>query len=286
MTRFRSARVVATLGALLWLMACSTDDGPAADGGLDADAAPTDVAQDRPRDAVTDTGGTTTFPPGCHYDCFGGTSCRNGVVTTIVYAPVPCGSFTGSCPVAATYTCKEGCSIEPTDIRGFGNPFQNASAADLAVLCKETPSKTAGDPCGSAPTSCLPNRAQERADAGAEGGLHTDYLACQAGSCQPTDLLPSPANYYSPCTGSTTGDGYIASDNCSFCLSFQDPGSACTRTGCTQLCWSDHQCPQGSYCDPTLKDLAHPATTGALCRPGPRNGMPQGLTCMIGARDQ
>jgi hypothetical protein len=278
MTRFRSARAVTTLGALIGLLACAADDDPVADGGRDADAAPTDVAQD----VASETGSPTTFPPGCHMDCFGGTACRNGVVTTIIYAPVSCDSFTGSCPVVATYTCKEGCAIEPTDILGNGNPFQNAPAAALAVLCKETPSKTAGAPCDSTPTSCLPNRARDQAG----GGLHTDYLSCQGGTCQPTEPPSSAANYYTPCNGASTGNGFVAADNCSYCLTFQDPTSACTRTGCTQFCWSDHQCPQGSYCDPTIEDLEHPGQVGAFCRPGPRKGVPRDLTCMMGARDR
>jgi hypothetical protein len=289
MTRFW---VVVQLVAAVGLLACGGDDGPAAgdgrDAGVDAaDAARSDVFPDRPQDVVTDTGSPTTFPPGCHYDCFGGTSCRNGVVTTIIHGPVPCEHLTGSCPVLATYNCKEGCAIEPTDVRGGENPFANVPAAALAVLCKETPNATAGTPCDATQPSCLPNRAQEHADAGADGGLHTEYLTCQSNTCQPaTDPPPSATNYYSPCTGATTGDGYIASGSCFYCLSFQDPASACTRTGCSQLCWSDHQCPQGSFCDPTLVDLAHPGTTAALCRPGPRKGVPKELACMTGARDQ
>jgi hypothetical protein len=305
--------VVVQLVAAVGLLACGSDDGPAPgdgrDAGVDAaDAAgatkpdvvpdrpqdvvtdtglPSDVASDRPQDLASDTGGPTTFPPGCHYDCFGGTECSNGVVTTTIFAPVPCEYFKGSCPVLATYTCKEGCAIEPTNIRGGANPFANAPAAALAVLCKETPSKTAGAPCDPSQPSCLPNRAQERADAGADGGLHTEYLTCQSGTCQPPpDPAPTAANYYSPCTGATSGDGYITSDSCPYCLSFQDPGSACTRTGCTQLCWSDHQCPQGSFCDPAIMDLAHVVSTASLCRPGPRKGVPAGLTCMTGGRDQ
>src|SRR4051812_27547795 len=98
--------VVVQLAAVLGLLSCATNAGrDAADGGeAGADGAPSDIAQDRPQDVATDTATPTTFPPTCHYDCFGGTMCRNGVVTTTLFAPVPCEFFTGSCPVLATYT--------------------------------------------------------------------------------------------------------------------------------------------------------------------------------------
>jgi len=248
-------------------------------GAVDTGEPRTDTGEPR-----TDTGG---FPPGC-YRCVGGTTCRDGIVTDTPNAPVLCDFFTGSCPAPTIYKCKEGCAIEPTDIHPpslngypYGpNPFAGADAAALAALCKETPSKTAGAPCDSTPSSCEPNRAQDQPD----GGLHTEHLACKDAICQPTAL---PEHFYTPCSAFTfTGDGFVKSDQCPYCLAYKDVAGGCIRTGCTGPCWSDHECPQGSFCDETIVNLSQPSEKTPLCRPGPRKGLPQGLTCMIGPRDR
>jgi hypothetical protein len=150
----------------------------------------------------------------------------------------------------------------------------------LAALCKEPPSKTTGASCDSTPSSCPPNHAQEQP----HGRFHTEHLACKAGTCQPAAL---PEHFYTPCSAFTsTGDGFVGSEQCPYCLAYKDIAGGCIRTGRTGPCWSDHACPQGSFCDDSIVNLSQPTAKIPLCRPGPRKGLPQGLTCMIGPRDR
>jgi hypothetical protein len=220
-------------------------------------------------------GAAGTFSPACHYDCFGGTTCLGGVVTSYRSAPVSCQYWTGSCPVSATYRCAQGCAIE------FGNIGNVVPSGGLAAFCKETQNAKVGDACSQYGGVCVPTRASD----GPDGGIETDYLACDpAASRCVASAGPPAADFGAPCqVPNATGTGYrYVSSACpkQYCLRFDDPASSCARWGCTGSCWGDHQCPAGWFCDGTLKDLSTGVVgSPAVCRPGPRDGVPRSLAC-------
>jgi hypothetical protein len=215
----------------------------------------------------------------CHHDCFGHAECRGGTVTVWAHSAVPCAAWQGACPIDNTFTCAHGCAAEPTRV--------NYRIQSPATLCEEPPSKVIGDPCSRAsPTACLPTHAAETPD----GGLQTTYLDCDPASSTCVAIEGPPLGELGvPCppVPSTTvpppasQTGYSSSSQCAqlHCLQFEDQMAGCVRTGCTRQCLGDHDCPSGWFCDKWLAHVNSGVPLTPVCRPAPRDGVPQILTC-------
>src|SRR6266496_1211823 len=192
----------------------------------------------------TTSGGTGgTFSPGCHYDCFGRTTCADGVVTSWANVPVPCSQWTGSCPHSIVGMCQKGC--------GASNSRIGASMTCPLVVCKENAPKVLGDPCETN-DDCRPSPALT-------GGATPEnvYLRCDitAGTCV-SATAPVLADWLAPCTphvlasfmGVTTGLQAVVDSRCSSGLCLAAGETTCVRQGCTMACRSDDECPMSSLC--------------------------------------
>lgn len=204
--------------ALLLVTACRSE-GAAADAGYEA------------------------HDPNCHWDCFGYHTCKDGVVTSFIHAPVPCDRWTGNCPSLQSYTCERGCRTDVESLNILSEPRD---------MCEEWRPKKAGDPCWE-PAHCDPQVATDEPD----GGIVNVYLRCDldAGACVDRDP-PSIADYLEPNCGMTPdtspGDSYgsTAAPTCSAgaCVFLEREREHCVLQGCTAWCDSDDDCPPGSHC--------------------------------------
>ena len=147
----------------------------------------------------------------CHFDCFGSTTCADGVVTVVEHAPVECQEWTGACP-SSTLTCSDGCELDGAS--WFGT--------DAAPFACALPAKQVGDAC-----PCLPTRAVDVGD----GTVTQTYLACVDGLCAEA-APPVVEGWLEPCR---SGDAP--------CL---DGGACAVRT---TYCLGDWECPEGATCD-------------------------------------
>ncbi len=218
--------------------------------------------------ATAGTQGRGGSPSSCHYDCFGRTTCLDGVVTSWANTPVSCSAWTGSCPHYVVETCRKGCSA---------SEISTSTLCPLAI-CKENVPKVAGDPCET-DDECRPSRARTTGTTTPENV----YLRCDvaAGICVSADP-PVLADWLAGCTpglltslgGVNTGLVRISDPQCSSGLCMAAGETTCVRNGCTMACRSDDECPTGAIC------------TGASCDPFAvdRTGFcavsPQTLPCL------
>lgn len=219
---------------------------------------------------VNQGGGSQT----CTFDCFPHTTCVAGSVTSYPGAAITssCSSHV-ECPSYAPHVCAQGCAVEGVSV--------SQSSANVEAFCAETPSKHVGDSCRS-DEECLPNKAESQPD----GTLLTTFLKCDGGkgACVQAPAVSS-STFGGTCDISRRvreGDGQVSPVNFGdgFCLAFTDAQAGCVRSGTTWPCVGDQQCPLGWYCA-TLVDLTRTDGIGAaaVCRPGPRGGIPTVLSC-------
>ena len=232
-----------------------------------------------PRDAQVVDASPDVADPNCHVDCFSGSlTCAGGVVTATGGGAIPCDRWPGTCGERVAYTCTAGCSVEGAVL--WNNGF------DPEVLCAETPSVTAGSPCGYY-DSCLPSPAIID-----DGGVRNQYFECVVDdvtttrTCQPTRGPTPTADYMQPCPQLPAGVlvdgggvGVWAGCPSGLCLGWPDWDAGCFRSGCTQSCMGDQECPMGSVCDDSLPNLLADYGLGAVCKPGPKGVAAPGLGC-------
>lgn len=186
--------------------------------------------------------------PNCHYDCWWGRVCQDGVVKTYKDIPVPCKFWKGECLLQDTpLACALGC-------RKDGGPTSGGLSVPAFSMCAESVGKEPGAPCQS--------------DADCQGTAHYQkgvpwnvYLACDAsgtGTCVAA-AEPQLADWMAACKADKSFTMYgtapytvAASANCPSggCLIFEF-WSACTNkhlAGCTMACAGDWDCPQNAVC--------------------------------------
>jgi hypothetical protein len=177
------------------------------------------------------------FQPGCHIDCFGRTTCRDGVVTVWAHNPVPCDQWTGECPHGVVTTCSKGCNAAA----------MNGPTNCPQAICRENAPKAAGDAC-QADDDCRPTPAT------ASGNV---YLRCDTGTGKcVTAGPPVLGDWLEACTpsaveslrGITTPFRVFADTKCSAGACAAAGRETCIAQGCTQPCRSDDECPAGSVC--------------------------------------
>jgi hypothetical protein len=183
------------------------------------------------------------FPPGCHYDCFGRTTCVDGVVTWWANTPIDCRHWTGSCPSSVVATCRKGCAAAVI--------HSSVPMACPLVICRENTAKVAGDPC-QADDDCRPIPAGSATDTPANIYLRCDVAAGRCVAASP----PVVADWMAACTpslltsfmGQTTGVQWFDDPRCSSGACVAAGTQTCVRQGCTTRCRSDDECPMGSRC--------------------------------------
>lgn len=273
--RSRPVRLGLTLVAL-WVLqglACASPGGEGEEGDDVRDTVHTvDIRNDVGRDADSD--------PYCHHDCFGGRTCRDGLVHTLMRTPVPCQYWTGACPIdtsIAPTACPHGCRSDPWTVSDDAPP---------SALCQpcEDPKKTGpdcdqcADPKRSGPDCDLCTDPVTHGPAcdlclggpGSAGCPCVDDSECQTQICLRGDGERRCAAWCSNTTGCPSGfvcdrigtgypsacvprDGYL----CAPCETDADcriPGRGneiCVmitpgETRCTRICYTS--CPDGYLC--------------------------------------
>lgn len=217
-------------------VACDEDDDPS-DASLDAfgaDAGAVDVGHVDPSIDTGPPGAPDTFDPSCHWDCFFGVTCTDGVVWEQIHAPVPCSAWTGMCPRRQLGRCTEGCS-DRVPIVTF------LREADWTLWCEETEASRPGDPC-STDDDCQPPEGYE------PGGR--SYLACDAASSTCVSIDP-PVEPDGRCAASFDGIdtatyGTLEDSSCSsgWC---QFSGHTCHA--CVLPCTDHWDCPPSQRCE-------------------------------------
>ena len=225
----------------LALFACGSPaadqiDDLATDGGF----ADTDVASTAPDTQTSHGFDTRGQDPACHYDCFGGLRCVDGVVSAILHAPVPCEYWTGECPTVPftpPIQCPYGCSRQ--------NSFSSASA-DPMSLCQPCP-----DPAKTGP-AC-----DQCADPMRTGPDCSSCIDSQTHGPACDQCLGGPGSNGCPCE---------EHDDCWYKICLKDSSSEGRR--CAKGCTEDAQCPTGFVC--SLKDTGYPSACtpveGYLCQ--------------------
>jgi hypothetical protein len=178
----------------------------------------------------------------CFFDCFGSSSCADGVVRSVhaIYSTCEEAAAAGvtECESEVTYHCARGCRTDETEIDTDQAPEQ---------LCEENRPKQVGDPCTD-DSGCRP----EVATINADGSVTNVYLQCDmaAGQCVSRDA-PVVPDLYASCglvPESNAFEGVVSSDACSTTVcAFQKSGD-CFRDICTASCSSDGDCPAGTTC--------------------------------------
>jgi hypothetical protein len=209
--------------------------------------------------------------PNCHYDCFGGIGCSDGVVSSQYAAPVPCGSWTGRCPSQLVGTCQRGCASE----------WSSATGCPLTI-CRENQPKQPGDPCA-AEADCHPNEAVPTS-----GGASRTYLRCdvELGICVNADA-PELEDWLGPCDPTLVSQlnagshGAISDPSCSggLCVFSVPRDQDCVQQGCSRPCALDEECPQGAVCQ-TPDYCQRAAEPRGYCKPGARDLFGVGLPCL------
>lgn len=209
----------------------SVDSG-LVDAALDAarDVGPPDVGPQ-------DVGAPDTYDPFCHWDCFGGLECEDGVVYEHEAAPVPCDEWTGRCPRYAVGTCPDGCG----DRRPSGS-------ADWERYCEGMEERLAGDPCAS-DDDCHPP---------APSGAMRRYLACDvdAGACVAIDPPTHPVvacgdvDLDALSTPEGSAYGVVRDESCAggWCRFVAQEAPACDPQACAMPCEDDWDCPPSHFC--------------------------------------
>jgi hypothetical protein len=210
--------------------------------------------------------------PNCHYDCFGEVQCLDGVVTQLLNTPVPCTYWRGACPSQVVGTCQGGCAL--------------ARIADPLVcpltICRENYPKQPGDACV-AEADCHPTVAVP-----VDGGVSQTYLRCDAGRgiCVAADA-PALDDWLGRCDPKLMNQreagsfGAVSDPTCSggLCAFYAAWGQGCVQQGCSRLCATDEDCPQGAVCQDAASCPVSDGSPHGYCKPGARNSIGVGLLC-------
>ena len=262
-----------------------TDNMATASDGDAGDAAPAP-------DMGFDPGGEG---PNCHYDCFGGQQCVNGVVSTLLRVPVPCANWTGACPIdtrVEPIQCPYGCLREwwgasaSTDPMAWCQPCWDPAKTGPACDECADPKKTGPD-C----TTCVDPQTHGPAcdlclgGPGSSGCPCAEHAECNYKMCldvpdgkrcakECTEETDCPAGFVCSLKGTgylsacTPVEGYL----CKVCMNDSEcevPGHwnvVCADIGlaekrCTRLC--SQPCPAGFSC----KLLTWEGNPAELCVP-------------------
>jgi hypothetical protein len=251
----------------MWLAVALVGCGGAHERDAGADDARLDVGAARdvgplevsvPDDVPDTTALPDTFDPFCHYDCFRGSWCADGVVWEQIHAPVPCREWTGMCPRRMLGTCEQGCSARIPSTPGW------RPTPEWTLYCVEGEAKRVGDPCET-DADCQPPEGND---------LDRNYLACDltTRACAAIDAPVAPttactadlSGLFDPLRGSAYGvveDASCATGLCRF--SARPAASECDRHVCALPCSTDWDCPPMSRCE------SFPDWTGRMLSEGP-----------------
>jgi len=199
---------------------------------------------------VLDTVEGTPCEQGCHWDCWGGYGCLDGLVWAYgggarecCHSSDPWPEGGPSCNVGVAYTCEAECGY-PEPRYSNANSHMESELPDhlLRLYCAEGRPKAAGAPC-TADQDCRP-----------AGGDPAPRLVCESGTCVETerpvieglgrgcglDLLPLPSQgrYETQLRQGRT---------CDLCLTNADQDD-CLRQACTARCEFDEDCPDNFSC--------------------------------------
>jgi hypothetical protein len=235
-----------------------TVDAAVADSGLidgvgdaiDAPAPPPDSGREAPPPPPLPEPPGDACQAGCHFDCFGGTVCKDGSVYTNAFAPRPCcriSDFSGDDLVCAQRTSPYRCPSGRCGSRDRRYDFCLARSPSISgplpdhllrLSCEEGRPHVVGDLCA-ADEDCRPT-----ADAVA-GRLRCDRAS---GRCVAEPRV-TPAAYGGSCGLSQEQaralDKLGPGKTCPLC--YVHLGDA-TCQACTVSCQLDEDCPAGSVC--------------------------------------
>lgn len=243
-------------------VSCDEDDDPgdAAVDALGVDAGPVDPSVDTGPAGTPDTfdpsvdtgppGRPDTFDPSCHYDCFFGVTCIDGVVWEQIHAPVPCASWTGMCPRRELGRCTEGCSDRVPTVTFLRE-------ADWTLWCEETEASRPGDPC-TTDDECQPPQGFEPSG--------RNYLACDAASSMCVSIDP-PVDPEGRCAASFDGIAsgvYGVQEDPSCGSGWCEFSSSHECHACALPCTDDWDCPPSQRCE----EMADLTDRGAVTRTG------------------
>ncbi len=221
---------------------------------------------------------------GCHWDCFGGSQCVDGVAWVNAFAPRECCHYSdpwpGPGPLCAAHghACEGGvCSAPDPRYRACvellgtpGEPCQGADCEHILLWCPEGMPKESGAPCTD-DRDCRP---------AAQGIMR---LRCDVGGTNTCveDVRPAaPDDYGAPCglgdadvPWLVDGEAVVAPSNgtCELCQVMRI-GEGCLQQGCTIPCVYDEDCPAGSVC--LCGDWGSP--TSGYCAAATDRDTPQG----------
>ena len=257
----------AFVGGLAVLVIACGGDAPAIDGGA-VDAAQVDgglLDSSAPRDAAPDAPDADWY---CHWDCFGGHFCVDGVVHTRAHTPIPCEHWTGSCPESVSYACERGCRTDGVT--------ETSRIEDPVSMCEEGRPKIEGDPCED-DTHCLPPSSR-----GPWESVDRLHLTCdEATSLCVAAPDPTPSDWLAPCaadlsylldpTDSGYVYGFVEDPACTRGVCLVTERDTCVVNACSQPCEHDWDCPDGAECelgrmDRTRRDGGSPTILG-VCEP-------------------
>ncbi|MBI5487409.1 MAG: hypothetical protein HY905_08755 [Deltaproteobacteria bacterium] len=242
----------------------ATTDADRTDDGATPDRTDADARDDsRFDDAGAADDGATPCDPGCHWDCFGGTTCTADGVYVLAYAPRDCCHFgdpwPGDGPLCSSggphHICDSpSCRVpderygECLQRLGRGSLEPDDLAEALRLHCPEGGPKSPGDPC-TTDADCRPV---------AEGAA--PRLRCDTGlsACVADVRPPPPAGFGASC-GATRGDVLssevdvlVTTPTCPLCHAIVDWRTGCVLQACTADCRFDEDCPDGTVCLCTL----------------------------------
>jgi hypothetical protein len=260
------------IATLLLCASCANDATTTPDGGFrdgapqrDApvgDSKPTDMVSDNDRRDASHDQQADQCVFGCHWDCFGGHTCENGEIWTLLTWAAPCCNYDDPWPMSGPVcgdllvtSCPAGetCITGSVDARykdcvyqaSYGNKDYlpgPATTEFLRLLCSGSQPKKAGDSCTS-DSDCRPAAASV-----------TSALACDTASkqCALAPRPSAPAGYMQPCvpSGQTPFSELVYELPSKELCHATGPASAggCVKQGLTLPCVFDEDCPTGSIC--------------------------------------
>jgi len=236
------------------LGACTGSDAfrDAAEGS-GADAAGPDVAS--PADAA---GPDAACTPGCHWDCFGGSECVDGVAWVNAFAPRDCCTtsdpWPGLGPVCSLsahgcegHTCGAPDPRYDACLARLGTAAEPCPGADCELVrlyCPEGAAQSAGAPC-SADADCRP---------ASEGVARLRCDTAATHTCVVDARPVAPEGFGASCGLALAdvpwlqGEAVVASAGAGCALCQVARGDGCLRQACTTSCTFDEDCPAGTVC--------------------------------------
>lgn len=209
--------------------------------------------------SISDAGGPSQPPsnPDCHWDCFGGATCRNGRVIANYPSPRPCTFPPGvtaetvcdfasaACPTAqcAPTTPYQVCASRRAAVYAINPPAAADDPLIARVFCEAGTLKRAGATCAT-DDDCRPAASE-----------HATGLRCDTGTqrCVVRARPPAPDRFGASCgldlAGMPIGTGtyVVVGATCDLCAVNRN-FRGCSGQVCTVACDFDEDCPEGSLC--------------------------------------